>query len=229
MNRIAHDFLNLFFPNACCLCGGSRVFGESWICSLCLTAMPRELNYDGQDNNTASRLHGMLKFDRAYSFLSFSKNSNVQNLLHQVKYQGKANLGIQLGKWFASEVLYPIRHDFDIVTPVPLNSERQKSRGYNQCLKIAQGICEITGHRIGDVLIRQHATNTQTRLSRWERFENTENEFHCNNTDLIKYRRVLLLDDIITTGATIVGSAGPLLQAGVAGLIVASVGLTREI
>jgi len=229
VNRIAYDFLSLFFPNICCLCGETRVFGEPEICSLCLVSMPRELNYDGYRNNTVSRLQGMLKFEQAYSFLRFRKNSRVQSLLHQVKYQGKANLGIQLGKWFAAEILYNIRNDFELVVPVPLHQDRLSARGYNQSLKIATGICQITGHRIGDVLRREHATKTQTRLSRWERFENTVNEFRLANADLIKNRRVLLLDDIITTGATIVGCAMPLVQGGVDKLIVASVGLTQEL
>ena len=204
------------------------MYGEPEICSACLVSMPRELNYDGYRNSTVFRLQGMLKFDQAYSFLRFRKNTSVQRLLHQVKYQGKADLGVQLGRWFASEILYQARGEFELVVPVPLHSKRLKERGYNQSLKIAKGICQITGHNIGDVLRREQAAKTQTGLNRWERFQNTANEFQMANPDMIKNKAVLLLDDIITTGATISGAAIPLIKGGVDKLIVASVGLTQE-
>lgn len=178
------------------------------------------------------RIRGMLPFCRAFSFLRFHKGGSIQKLLHLVKYSGKPELGTQLGRWFAAETLLSFRDHFDIIVPVPLHQERLKTRGYNQCLVISQGIAEITGHKIMDVLKREHAANTQTVLNRWERFENTSNEFKAiasNAIDLssLKEKRILLLDDIITTGATMTGAAIPLLHLG-ASVAVAALALTQD-
>ncbi len=173
------------------------------------------------------RIRGMLPFARAFSFLRFHKGGSVQQLLHLVKYSDKPELGTQLGRWFAAETLLPFSDHFDIIVPVPLHQERLKTRGYNQCRVIAQGINEITGHEIMDVLKREHATNTQTALNRWERFENTCNEFRAIDSSKVKDQRVLLLDDIITTGATMTGAAIPLLQLG-ASVVVAALALTQD-
>lgn len=228
MIRLGNDFLSLFFPPRCHLCGGARVHGEPELCSTCLIKLPRERNYDGSDNNTSERLRGLLRFDQAYSFFRFTKKSSVQTILHMVKYQGNTRLGVQLGKWFASEVLFKIRDNYDILVPVPLHSDRLKVRGYNQCVEIAKGVSEITRHQVVEALHRDKKSETQTHLNRWQRFENTTNEFSLASTDIVKGHRVLLLDDIITTGATIAGSAIPLITGGAKGIIVAAVGLTQE-
>ena len=228
MNRISGDFLTLFFPPRCCLCRGARVLGESEICSVCLMRLPREINYQGRNNTTATRLQGILKFSRAFSFLRYSKKSDVQKLIHLLKYQGKIHLGFQLGKWFAAEVLCHFGNAFDLVMPVPLHPEKLKTRGFNQSRAIAEGICRVTGHTLIDGLSRKHIAATQTQLTRWQRFENTANEFSLVLPQAVKNKNVLLLDDIITTGATISGSAIPLLEGGVRHIIVASIGLTQD-
>ena len=228
MIRLAHDFLSLIFPLRCHACGGARLGKEPFICSCCLIKLPRELNYDGLHNNTVRRLSGMMKFDRAFSFLRFSKQSKVQQLLHLVKYRHQVGLGTQLGKWFAAEILFHYRERFDLIVPVPLYPQRLKHRGYNQSLAVAQGIAQITGHRVLEALSRAPTERTQTGLDRWQRFENTTNEFRLALPGEIANKRILLIDDVITTGATMVGSSKPLVEGGVAGIVVGSVGLTQE-
>ena len=228
MIRLVQDFLTLLFPMRCCLCGGARVKAEAQVCSICLSRLPRELNYQGQENNTCIRLKGMLKFNAAFSFLRFSKQSSVQKLLHLVKYRGNVKLAMQLGKWFAAEILLGIRDQFDLIVPVPLHQDRLKTRGYNQSLAIAQGISQVSGHQVVEAIVREATDKTQTDLNRWQRFENTANEFHLAHPGEILNKRILLIDDVITTGATIAGSAIPLRKGGVEGIIVAAVGLTQE-
>jgi ComF family protein len=228
MIRLAHDFLSLIFPLRCCVCAGARLRQEPFICSSCLIKLPRELNYNGLNNNTAQRLSGMMKFDSAFSFLRFSKQSKVQQLLHLVKYRNEVGLGIQLGKWFAAEILYHRRDLFDLIVPVPLHPQRLKDRGYNQSLAVAQGISQITGHQVSEALNREPTERTQTDLDRWQRFENTTNEFRLALPRDIVNKHILLIDDVITTGATMVGSSKPLVEGGVAGIVVGSVGLTQE-
>jgi predicted amidophosphoribosyltransferase len=108
-----------------------------------------------------------------------------------------------------------------------LHNERLKTRWYNQCLEIARGISEITGNKVLEVLKRERATDTQTHLSRWDRFENTSNEFVVTDSKVIRNKRILLLDDIITTGATMAGSASPLIKEG-ARLSIAAIALTQD-
>jgi ComF family protein len=170
----------------------------------------------------------MLQYDRAFSFLRFAKQNSVQRLLHLVKYRKQVKLGYQLGKWFAAEVLYPNGDLFDIIVPVPLTPERQRTRGYNQSRIVADGIAQITGHQVVDALIRAPANRTQTSLDRWQRFENTATEFKLIKTREVDNKRILLLDDVITTGATMVGAALPLVAGGALSLVVGSVALTQE-
>lgn len=228
LKQLGLDFLTMLFPAACSLCGGPKTRREPFICSTCLVQLPREKNYLGVDNHTAARLLGMFPFVEAYSFLSFSKKGHVRNLIHKVKYRHQPRLAFQLGVWFASEVLIHIRDRFETIVPVPLHPDKQKSRGYNQSLEIAAGVSHVTACPISEALQRVHRTKTQTQLSRWERFENTSNEFSIVNPDRIKGKPVLLIDDIITTGATMAGSAAPLLANGANGIIIAAIGLTQK-
>ena len=223
------DFLTMLFPAECSLCGGTRIPTESFICSSCLILLPRERNYNGVDNDTVTRLRGMFPFSEAYSFLRFSKKGQVRKLIHKVKYGHQQRLAFQLGVWFASEVLFHIRDHFGTIVPVPLHPGKLKSRGYNQSLEIAAGVSHVTGCPIVEALQRIHKTETQTQLSRWERFENTSNEFSIVNTLEIEGRSVLLIDDIITTGATMAGSAVPLWENGAERIIVGAIGLTQRL
>ena len=227
MNRVPRDFLSMFFPTYCMVCKGPRVSVEPYICSYCLLKLPRELNYNGVDNHTSQRILGMFEFERAYSFLRFSKRSSVQSLIHQVKYGHQAGLAFQLGVWFAAEVLAAISDQFDLIVPVPIHPSKLKSRGYNQSYEIARGVSSITNRPVRRCLRRIKSGDTQTGLSRWDRFENTAEEFlllpDVSLTDL----RIMLLDDIITTGATITGTAIPLIQRGAIISVVSAVGLTQ--
>ncbi len=226
--RLSLDFLTMLFPSVCSLCGGPRTRSERFICSPCLIQLPRERNYRGVDNDTSARLLGMFPFVEAYSFLRFSKKGQVRNLIHKLKYGHQPKLAFQLGVWFASEVLFQVRDRFDTIVPVPLHPEKLKSRGYNQSFEIATGISHVTACPVTEALQRIHKTETQTQLSRWERFENTSKEFSIVNPDEIQGKSVLLIDDIITTGATMAGTAVPLLTNGVEGIIVAAIGLTQK-
>ena len=229
MNRLFGDFFTLLFPLRCKLCNGTRLHAEPEICSPCLVALPREFNYMGSNNNTSNRIQGLFTFNKAYSFLRFHKKGKVQKLLHLIKYKQQRQLAQQLGRWFAIEVLWNVSNDFDLIVPVPLHPDRMKSRGFNQSMEIGKGIAQITGHPVKQLLRRKRFFRTQTQLNRWERFENTSDEFSLFGDELIEDKRVLLLDDIITTGATLSGSAKPLHEARISQLIVAAIALTADI
>jgi len=171
----------------------------------------------------------MLDFKGAYSFLRFSKDNSVQSIIHHIKYRGSKQLAFQLGVWFASEVLFSIKDQVDTIVPVPLHAHKLKQRGYNQSAEIAFGISRVTGHPVSLWLQRNGKTETQTKLGRWERFENTAHEFRLRDQMCLANTRILLLDDIITTGATMTGTSVPLYRAGARNLTLAAVGLTQHI
>ena len=227
MNRVTRDFLSLFFPTTCMLCKGPRALAEPYICSYCLLKLPREYNYNGVDNNTFQRILGMVECDMAYSFLRFFKGNSVQTMIHQAKYRRGRGLAFQLGIWFASEVLVSITDQFDLIVPVPLHPSKLKSRGYNQSQEIARGVASVTKRPVRQHLRRVNSGNTQTGLSRWDRFENTAEEFKIDHDVCLGNLRIMLLDDIITTGATITGTAMPLLNRGARISVVAAAGLTQ--
>lgn len=203
--------------------------GEPEICSLCFLKLPRERNYQGRNNNTTDRLQGMFDFTGAYTFLRFNKKSTVQTIVHKTKYKGERQLAFQLGFWFASEILIHINDQFDVIVPVPLHPDKLKFRGYNQSKEIALGIASITGHPVESWLQRTKQLDSQTALSRWDRFENTSNEFTLTDRKAVQNTSILLLDDIITTGATITGTAIPLVNGGAKSIVVGAIGLTQNL
>jgi len=230
LKRFGSDFLALCFPSACSLCKGPIITRqERFICSPCFLKLPKERNYNGYDNDTVSRLRGLFLFDEAYSFLRFSKKGRVQKLIHKAKYNGMPGLAFQTGVWFAAEELQKIKEKFEIIVPVPLHPHKLKSRGYNQSVEIAKGIAKITSKPMVELLERKHQAATQTQLGRWERFENTSNEFICIKPRQVQGRKVLLIDDIITTGATLAGASGPLVENGVGTIIVGAIGLAQKV
>ena len=137
-------------------------------------------------------------------------------------------LAFQMGIWFAVEELNKIRERFEIIVPVPLHPHKLKSRGYNQSAEIARGIAKITLKPMVEPLVRKNKTATQTQLSRWERFENTSNEFSCITSNEVNGKKVLLIDDIITTGATLAGASVQLVENGVDNIIIGAIGLAQK-
>jgi len=228
LKRLALDFMTMLFPTVCGLCGKAITPFESFLCSPCLIQLPRERNYRGIENDTCTRLRGMFPFSEAYSYLRFSKKGQVQKLIHKLKYNRQPKLAFQLGVWFTSEVLFLHQDKFDTIVPVPLHPDKLYTRGYNQSFEIATGVSHVTGHPVVEALERIHKSETQTHLSRWDRFENTSNEFCIAKPDEIRGKSILLIDDIITTGATMSGSASPLIANGASRIIVAAIGLAQK-
>lgn len=217
---------NMIFPNPCLLCQGPKTVWESFICTPCLIALPRELNQKGQCERLAMKLWGLIPVDNTFAYLKFRKSNRVQELMHILKYRHTPELGYQLGIWFASEMILPLSLDFHRIVPVPLHPQRHRRRGYNQSLSLALGISSCSSWQVTDCLFRKSAANTQTELNKWHRFENTELQFGIATTLELKDQKVLLVDDIVTTGATMVACALPLVAAG-AKVSVAAAALTQ--
>jgi ComF family protein len=219
----AADFLSLFFPNFCQGCQGNMVKGEEILCTKCLADIPY-LNYYGlEDNPIVNRFVGRAQIKHGWAMLKFHKAGLVQNLLHQIKYNNRPEIGERLGKIFAVNVaLHGFETEFDLLIPVPLHKNKKRTRGYNQSEMIAKGMAEVLHIPHSDSVVeRLTATATQTKKSRIERWENVNFAFRVMDRSQISGRRILIVDDVITTGATIEACAKCLLEAGAAEISVA--------
>lgn len=150
--------------------------------------------------------------ERATSFLFYTKGGDVRQLLYELKYHGNEEVGIVMGRTMASELLLTSFFEgIDLIVPVPLHRRKKRQRGYNQSECLAEGISLVTGIPVYvDALVRDRYTETQTRKGQYERWENVRNLFVCPSPGILEGKHVLLVDDVLTTGATIVSCADAL-------------------
>ncbi|MCL2683022.1 MAG: ComF family protein [Bacteroidales bacterium] len=201
------DLINLLYPLQCLACGKTLHQNEPLICVECLFHLPKT-NFHNDPSNAVCRLFwGRAKVETATAFLFFSKSGKVQQLIHQLKYSKKPEVGIYLGKLFGKDLLKsPNFQGIDVIIPVPLHPKKIKVRGYNQSDKIAFGLSQTMSVPVDTTsFVRGVATETQTRKSRFSRWENVKDVFAIANENALKNKHILLVDDVITTGATIEG------------------------
>ena len=199
------SILNLFYPRVCAACGEALLKNEETVCLKCRYLLPRtdyELN---PDNPVAQTFYGRVRFHAVTSCFFFAKTGKVQHLIHELKYKGNKEAGVFLGEQLGESIKdAPLFQGVDYLIPVPLHPKREKKRGYNQSLMIAKGINEVTGIPIGDkYLVRAVNTATQTKKSAEERFQNVKDIFEVRFADELKEKHVLIIDDVLTTGATL--------------------------
>ncbi|MGQ7853113.1 ComF family protein [Pedobacter sp. WC2501] len=210
------DLFGLLFPNLCNACGTALFRHEKLICLKCLYDLPFTDYHQYADNRVAKQLWGRLPLNAAMAMLYFRKGAKVQNLIHNLKYNGRTDVGVLLGNMLGERLkTATLYQDIDLVIPVPLHRKKYKSRGYNQSTFIAGGIAAQMGIGISeDHLIRKNATESQTKKSRYIRYENMRDVFKVNSPEDIIGKHVLLVDDVITTGATLEACANVLLAIG---------------
>ena len=199
------SILNLFYPRVCAACGEALLKDEDTVCLKCRYLLPRtgyELN---PDNPLAQTFYGRVKFHAVTACFFFAKTGKVQHLIHELKYKGNKEAGVFLGQQLGESIKEaPLFQGIDYLIPVPLHPKREKARGYNQSLMIAKGINEVKGIAIGDkYLIRAVNTATQTKKSAEERYKNVKDIFEVRFANELENKHVLLIDDVLTTGATL--------------------------
>jgi len=222
---ILSDFVSLFFPNSCLGCKEALVKGEEVLCTHCLAELPRT-NYHLQETNPIQeRLFGRLDVKHAWAFLKFRKSGIVQHLLHQLKYNNHPEVGVRIGMLFGKELCEQgLDKEFDLIVPVPLHNSRQRKRGYNQSAKFAEGLStSLTIPWDESISIRKKRTTTQTRKSKLDRWENVKDVFGIDVAEKILNKRILLVDDVITTGATLEACGRHLLENNCSSLSIACI------
>lgn len=195
----------LLFPRLCVTCGDKLIEQENWICLHCLHHIPRT-NYHLEPGNPVAQLfYGRVQIEHATAFFRFSKGSDYQKLLHSLKYKGMKEIGAEIGKHFAIDLIQsPGFSSVDVICPVPLHPDKEKKRGYNQSWWIASGIAQQMNREFSDDnLKRVTATETQTRKNRFERWQNVEGIFDLSNPEAFSGKHILLIDDVVTTGSTL--------------------------
>lgn len=213
--QIFIDFVRLFYPNLCMVCHNELAESESTICTTCLYHIPRTKYWYDSENPVAKIFWGRVNVENACSFFFFSKGSKYRKLLHHLKYNGKREVGVVLGKEFGRELVKIDSYKgIDFIVPVPLHPKRLKQRGYNQAEEIAKGLHESMGIPLSnDNLIRSGYTETQTRKTRAERVNNVSKAFTLSKPNNFKGKHILIVDDVVTTGATLEECAAIILEA----------------
>lgn len=210
------DFLDLIFPRNCVLCGRTLFDHEKSLCLICIGVLPiTTYHLRPTDNDLISKVQGLANIGRVISYLKFSKDGNSQKLLHQLKYRNKADLGRELGSLYGKLLLASGYHaTWSQIVPVPLHPMKQLRRGYNQSEQIAIGLSDSLGIPMSLALIREKFTETQTNKSRIQRLANMDSVFVPAPNATIQDQSILVLDDVMTTGATLCACANVLLANG---------------
>lgn len=199
------DLLDLFFPPCCTSCGNLLPPSVEYLCIHCQLSLHRTHYHQLRSNPVEKHFWGRLKIERATSFLHFKPKGIVQKIVHQLKYQEQSDLGYAMGKLCARELQSSaFLEGIEIILPVPIHPKKLKIRGYNQAAAFGRGVSSFTGIPIDEEsLLKEQHTDSQTKKSRYHRFENVRSSFVIKSIQNIQGKHILLVDDVITTGSTL--------------------------
>lgn len=207
------NLLYLFYPNFC-ICGKILLRHESILCSVCRHDLPLIDLKNHMKNEINTIFSGRIPIKKITSFLYFKKGNSTQKLIHQLKYKGNQKIGSFLGNWFGKQLEeQKIFSDVDYIIPVPLHLKKEKERGYNQVASFGKRLSKTLNIKYLDTILKRvSSTKTQTFKKRFERFSNLNTKFHLTDTKTLENKHILLIDDVITTGATLEACCNELLK-----------------
>ncbi|MCI7140210.1 phosphoribosyltransferase family protein [Alistipes sp.] len=215
LSELFGDLAALLFPRHCAVCGAPLVRGERTVCTLCRTTAPMTGYWREADNPVFRRCWGLIPVERASGFLFFVRGSGWRKLIHSFKYRGAWRTAREMGAWYgrflAESGLYD---DVDLVVPLPLHPFKRCRRGYNQSEYLAEGIARQLGVPVErHAVYRRRNTASQARKALRERAANVEGAFAVRRPERLAGRHVLLVDDVMTTGSTLIACAAEMLRA----------------
>jgi ComF family protein len=213
-NNVLHPLQMIFFPEHCIVCGSSLYRYEKNTCNTCWHQLPKTGYWEFTENPLHQLFWGRIPIERAWSWLYFRKGNASQKMLHEIKYRGNQQLAFEMGRRFGEDIRIHLTNDCpDYILPVPLSPKKKKARGYNQSEQIASGLSKSLDIPVlNQVLIRKDDRQSQTTKHRFERWENLKGAFDVKNSDVLYNKHVLLVDDVLTTGATFEACASVLLN-----------------
>lgn len=228
IQNISQSISHLLFPHNCLGCATDILNQSDLLCAKCFTDLP-ETNFSAAiDNPIEKTFLGRIKLEQATAAFYFTKQSLLQHLMVQLKYKNNKDVGLYLGKLLGYKLLQSGRfNDVQVLLPLPLNEKKKYKRGYNQAEIICKGIAEVFNKPIiTNAVERTVFTQTQTHENRIARWQNMEGVFALANEKSIANKHVLLVDDVITTGATLESCGSEILKANNAQLSIACVAFT---
>lgn len=208
------DIFGLFFPPSCPVCGGRMAYSGMLMCAECAYEIPLTGFTHRSDNPMTEKLWGRVPFVNACAYFWFIDESGYRRMIHSFKYFGGWRFAERLGEWFGGDMedggLYG---SVDVVVPVPLHFVRRVSRGYNQSEYIARGIAGKINRPLSTGNVIRHKYNkAQARKHHSDRWDNVEGIFKVRHPERLRGKHILLVDDVFTTGATIISCAETILR-----------------
>lgn len=222
------DFSYLFFPHNCLGCGTDVLSRDAMLCLQCLNNLPVTGFIQKAGNPVEKIFYGRAQVQHAGAAFYFTKQSVIQNLVFALKYKGNKNAGLYLGKLLGQQIAESNRFNtVDAIVPLPLNIKRERQRGYNQAAIIAEGMQAACNWPIlTKAVARKQYTQTQTHKGRVERWQSMQDVFEVADDEALKGKHILLVDDVVTTGASLEACAAPILLVPGATLSIATVAYT---
>lgn len=226
---VLRSIINLLLPRYCESCGSRLALSEQVLCCRCKALLPRTADVvTPYDNPTARMLWGLVHVERCAAFIYYQPHTHSANIIYSLKYRNRPDIGIELGRIIATEYA---EHNFfegiDIIIPLPLHEKKLRQRGYNQSLQLARGISSITGIIVRtDIVSRIRHTNSQTQLSATLRTCNVHGAFYLLNSKSIEGKHLLLVDDVVTTGSSLLACASVLSEVAGVRISVLTIGRT---
>lgn len=209
------DLFQIFYPDACAVCDKNLVENEKVICTLCRHDLPLTKIDDFHNNFIINKFYGRVTVENAFSLLLYRKKGVTQKMIQELKYRGNEKIGAFFGDWIGS--LLKNNQEYkkvDVLIPVPLHSQRFKERGYNQVTLLTEKLSiHLQKPIVENALKRVTSTKTQAFKARFERFNNVDTKFELKDTNAFENKHVLLIDDVVTTGATLEACSKEFLKA----------------
>jgi len=200
-----NSILNFFYPRTCISCGNVLLQQEHLFCLHCIYNFPETHYHEFEQSPVSQLFWGRVPVENVGSFLFYKKGDHVQKIMQHLKYYGAKEVGFFLGNIYGKQLIQHKKwKKIDIIIPIPLHKKKEKKRGYNQSEWIAKGLS--AGMDIPyntHLLLRNEFTETQTRKSRFHRWQNVKDVFQLTNSEALKNKHVLICDDVLTTGATL--------------------------
>jgi ComF family protein len=199
------DLYSLFYPEICLCCHEHLSTNENTICITCRHELPLTYFCNEENNLVEKSFYGRIQIESATALFYFLKKGKVQELIHALKYKKEQQVGILLGNWMGDDLLESERfNNIDCIVPVPLHLKKLKSRGYNQVTTFGQSLAKKLSISFNETtLLKISLTKTQTKKIRLDRWRNVQEIFSVQDSKALENKHILLIDDIITTGATL--------------------------
>ena len=205
LKKTIQPYLDIIYPDLCIACDEESPIQSSVFCLNCLDELPFTNFHDDRENLVEKYFWGRLEVEKATALFFFHKGEQVQEMIHRLKYKGASFVGDRLGIFFGYQLMQSsFLNDIDLIIPIPVHKSKKRTREYNQCELLANGISKVSGIPVSTkIVLKNIRTDSQTEKNREERLTSLKNTFKVANPLEIKGRNILIIDDILTTGATL--------------------------